>query len=533
MIFTSCQEKAIINIEKFLIDKNENIFILEGSAGTGKTTIITAFEKKRTDLKIIYTAPTHKAVRVLKEMGKKNLNYNKNNYKTLHKFFKLKLDYKQDGSSYLSYNLQIFKSDLSKYNSNILLIIDEVSMISKELYNIIIHITGNMKIKTICLGDRCQLPPIYKIDACDDDDEDEPQKITSLSIEALSPFFITDFKYTSKLTEIKRTSNEDLKNLYAIFRQYTLDEDTDNFKNSLISFKKMNISTFIKIVTSKNHFTKDINENIEKDNAYVICARKNTVKNYVSNIKNKLYPDSVYPFNIDERIYITNYYEFNNSGECDCEYNNRQSIFCNKNTFYTSEEYQIVTCNKNTIFSEYFKQSYDCYEFEINYILHDGTNLKLRNVCENSYKLFNDNVLKTKNEIKKIENNSELWKKFYFEKNFLHSPFTSSYAITAYKSQGSTYDYVFIDGNDIEECRRTTFLKSKELYTAATRTRKYICLYVELEKEYMEMPSGILKCIRCRCWRNSDQYKLNKKGQFIKTCIICSDKAKEKRLNKE
>lgn len=535
MIFTKCQETAIINIEKFLKDDDENIFILEGSAGTGKTTVITAFQKKKKNLKIIYTAPTHKAVKVLKEIGKSNNFYDKNSYKTIHSFFKLSILYKKDGTPYLSSNHVNMMKELEKNNCDILLVIDEISMISKDLYEIIVETIIKMKIKTVCLGDRCQLPPIFKIDACDEDDDDDDekkeQKITSLSIEALSPFFVNEFKYSSKLTEIKRTSNDDLKKLYAIFRQYTLDEDTDNFKSSLTIYKKMNISPNIKIVTSKNHFTKEINENIEKDSAFVVCAKNNTVKEYVFNIKNLLFPNSLYPYNAGENIYITSYFNFSNApNHCNCTFHGRASSFCTKNTFYTSEEYQIVSSKKTTIYSEYFKQSYDCYEYEINYILHDGSLLILRNICENSYTLFKDSLLKMKNKIKKEGGNSGFWKEFYFEKSFLHSPFTSSYAITAYKSQGSTYNYVFVDATDIEECRRTTFLKAKELYTSITRTKKNICIYIQLETKYTELPSNKLKCIRCRCWREPDQFKLNKKGIFIKTCKICSDKARLNRI---
>jgi exodeoxyribonuclease V len=553
MIFTKCQEAALLNIEKFLKDDDEYVFILEGSAGTGKTTVITTFQKKRKDLKVVFTAPTHKAVKVLKNMGKEPSNlpfYDKDNYQTLHKFFKLKIEYKQDGSPYL----QINKCKNITNVSNLLLVIDEISMIPKDLYNIIIELVKELKIKTICLGDRCQLPPIYKLNACDDDDDDDNldfkaikaieaienkslvlkdeaiKKISSISIEELSSFFIDSFKYYSKLTEIKRTTNEDLKKLYSIFRQYTLDEDTENLKSSLLVFKKMNISSYIKIVTSKNHFVKEVNENIEKKNAYIICSKRNSVKSYVENIKKKLFPESEYPFNVNEPIYITNYFEFSNNDNCSCMFNNRPSLFCNQNKFYTSEEYKIISCNKKPVYSEYFEEVFDCYEFEINYQLHNDTFLIVRKICENSQKLFDDIILKKKKEIKKIKVNSFLWKQFYIEKNYLNSPFTSSFAITAYKSQGSTYDYVFVDGNDIEECRRTTFLKSKELYTAVTRTRKNICIYIELEKDFKEIPNGLTRCIRCRCWRNQTHFKLNKKGFFIKTCVPCCDKAKLKRV---
>ena len=522
MIFTACQEKAIHTIEKFLLDEKENIMILEGSAGTGKTTVISAFEDKRKDLNIMYTAMTHKAVKVLRQMAQKNKDYDKKKYLTLAKFFKLKVYYKQDGKSELKSN--------GRVNTlvNTILVIDEISMISKDLYDIIIKEIKENNIKTICLGDRCQLPPIYKIDACNNEEE-EDEKLSSLTVETLSHFFIDSFKYTCLLTEIKRTDNKALKDLYAIFRQYTVDNNTDNFKSNLLEFKKLNISPNIKIETSKNHFTKAINEKIEEENAYIVCAKRNTVKEYVDSIKKRLYPNSLHPFNIDENIYITDYLQFDNNDQCNCTFNGKKSFYCNKNVLYTSEEYQINSCNKVIIYSNYFNDTYECYEYEINYQLHNGSFLKVRTVCDSSIELFNKNLLIKDKKIKEIQDNSKLWIEYKKEKYFFQTPFTSSIAITAYKSQGSTYDYVFVDGSDIEQCRRTTFLKTKELYTAITRTSKYICIFLELENKYTEIPSNILKCTRCHCWRKHDQFKLNKKGVFVKTCLICSKKALDKR----
>lgn len=522
MEFTICQKNAIYKIEEFLLDEKENIMIIEGSAGTGKTTVITTFQEKRKDLKFIYTAPTHKAVKVLRDMNRKNT------CMTLHKFFNLNLEYKEDGSQYLK------SKGVGYLPKNIILVIDEISMISEEIYNIIIEQNKILKIKIICLGDRCQLPPIYKIDTVDNE-EDEEENLGSLTIETLSPFFI-DKKYMSTLEEVKRTSNEDLKNLYKIFKDYTLDENTNNFKSKLLEFKLLNISPNIRIETCKNHFTEQINKYINMPKAYVICAKNNTVKEYVKNIKDRLYPNSQYPFNEGECIYITKYFQFDNSISCNCTYgDNKKSKFCNQNVFYTSEEYKIKSSNKLTLVSDYFKASYDCYEYEINYELHNGELLKIRTVCESSIVLFKKNILVKQNEIKKFlkdnikESPSIMWREFNYHKNYFQTPFTSSLAITAYKSQGSTYNYVFVDGSDIEQCRRTTFLKTKELYTAVTRTSKYICIFLELENKYTEIPSNILKCTRCHCWRKHNQFKLNKKGVFVKTCLICSEKALIKR----
>lgn len=527
---TNCQENAFLTFKQFLNGSvKENVMVLEGAAGTGKSTIITEYDKKKSNLfHIIYTAPTHKAKRVLEKMGKdKKLQNYFNKYQTLHKFFCMKVSYNKNGKAEFLIDLKKIKSNLSKIGNykQVLVIIDEISMISPDLYNNIIIVASAFKnIKFVCIGDRCQLPPIFSILCKDDDDDIKEEELKSMNIEILSPFFTNNWKYHPKLKEGKRTGDKDIIELNRIFRQYTIHENTDSFKSMLLSFKKLNINSNIKIVTAKNHFMKEVYANIEKENAYVIAARNKTVSDYVESIRNKLYPDSIYPFSLGERIYITQYFPFDNSDKCTC------GQWCNKNKLYTSEEMKIISANEREIYSDFFDRLYKVYEFEINYTLHNNKFLKVRKIHPSQIDDFKQDCARVKSKIKKTSSDNETWKKYHLKVKALNSPFTSSLAITAYKSQGSSYDYVFVDAVDIEECRRTTFLKSKELYTAITRPRKYICIYINLEEKYTEIPSGTRKCVRCRAWRNGHDFKLNKKGIFIKTCIICTAKAKQRRL---
>lgn len=531
--YTKCQEEALHMLDKFVLS-NENVMIIEGFAGTGKTTVITTYEKK-TRRDIVYLAPTNKAVKVLKDMGRKSgLRVNGNKFKTLHSFFCMEIVYDEEGKSLFKINNYRFEKQLKNYN-NPLLILDEISMIPPYLYHLIIDVIKKNKLKMIGLGDRSQLPPIEKILCVDDDEEDGKEKEYYESIETLTPFFKDDFKYHTMMNEVKRTSNPDIKELYEIFRHYTLDEDTKKFKDKLMVFKNKNRNQNIKIYTSKNHFTKEMNNNILKDNSYVICARNATVNEYVNNIRKKLYPNSNLPFNAGEPIYITKYFQFDNSLNCDC-YDNRPE-WCKKNCFYTSEEYTIVSVVSKTI--QYRGKDFKGFEFEINYMLHSGEFLKLYKIHDDDLPNFKNHVKKErdslKKELKKDSKNfaTTKWKEFNNEVNTCNAPFVSSYAITAYKAQGSTYDNIFIDAQDIELCRRTTFIKSKELYTAVTRASKFICIYIELEKQYQEVNNrnDKLKCCRCRCWKDNINFRRNKKGVIVKTCLDCSEKARLKRLN--
>lgn len=531
MILTKCQENAINTIDQFLEDKNENVMILEGSAGTGKTTVVTLYEKKSFKQRIIYLAPTHKAKNVLKEMGRKEGMYdNGYKFKTIHSFFKLRSYYDKNGKEKYKADFETFQFTFDKYYSHIrlLLIIDEISMINDDIYNIIITFSKKYpNIKMICLGDRNQLSPIFKVLCKETEYEDEDNKdiedYDEMSIEKLSPFFTNVFKYHIRLNEIKRTNDRDITELYEIFRQYTQHENTDIFKDRLLTFKKLNINSNIKIVTQKNHFTKDVYEKINKESSYVIASRNNTVNDYVKKIRNKLYPESNFPFGIGEKIYFTSFFSFDNSVNCDC------GKYCSKNKFYTSREHTIIKCEEKEVFSEYFENLYKHYEFEIDFELHNGEFLKVRKMHPDSIEQFKKDVKKKKQKIKEGISNNVIWREFNYNEKYWNSPFLSSYSITAYKAQGSSYENIFIDGTDIEQCRRTTFLKAKEMYTAITRAKKYICIFIDFGQKYTEIPNNIHKCSRCRCWRKRDQFKMNKKGVFIKTCIPCCTKAKIKR----
>ena len=71
MILSPSQEIAQKKIIKFL-KGYQNMFILEGSAGTGKSTIITHILEKEefSNKKIVYSATTNKAVSILKKYSK-------------------------------------------------------------------------------------------------------------------------------------------------------------------------------------------------------------------------------------------------------------------------------------------------------------------------------------------------------------------------------------------------------------------------------------------------------------------------------
>jgi len=134
----------------------ENMYSLVGSAGTGKTfltvRIIEYFLSQEYD--VIVTAPTHKAVNVLRKNLPKSII---RSTKTIHSFLNIKL------VTDFNNGTQVFKIDKEAKDTSKtdLLIVDESSMVSKELYEYIEDTIRKGRVKAVLfIGDIYQLLPI-------------------------------------------------------------------------------------------------------------------------------------------------------------------------------------------------------------------------------------------------------------------------------------------------------------------------------------------------------------------------------------
>jgi len=153
------QELALDYIISFIENKkNNNIFLLKGYAGTGKTFIISNIVKNLWKVKksVVLLAPTGRSAKVISSYC------NKEAY-TVHKeiFYT-----KNNFSGSLEFTLKINK------HKNTLFVIDEASMISTNrndgvglfsqslLDNIVKYIYSGFKCKLLIIGDTAQLPPV-------------------------------------------------------------------------------------------------------------------------------------------------------------------------------------------------------------------------------------------------------------------------------------------------------------------------------------------------------------------------------------
>jgi len=144
----------------------DKVSSLVGSAGTGKTWLTAKIIHKLLDLglDIAMTTPTHKALGVISKMLQKEGIEEEVLQTTIHSFLNLKLDYGfgDDGSADNVTTKP--KLVINKFNECLqyvdVLIIDESSMVSEELYNLTLKVLDDRCKMILFVGDQYQLLPI-------------------------------------------------------------------------------------------------------------------------------------------------------------------------------------------------------------------------------------------------------------------------------------------------------------------------------------------------------------------------------------
>ena len=160
-----------------LLNSNHKFVCLKGYAGTGKTTTIVEWVKQasrpartnysdtyealmesinaKSGKRVLFTAPTNKAARVLQEMcDEKGVPAD---CATIHSALKLKMQWQQDE--------QVLVPDTNPtavriFDNHTHVVIDECSMLNQEMIDYITEAQERVGNCVIFMGDPCQLPPI-------------------------------------------------------------------------------------------------------------------------------------------------------------------------------------------------------------------------------------------------------------------------------------------------------------------------------------------------------------------------------------
>lgn len=163
LLLNEDQIRAMNALTYFMKNTSQTSFLLLGAAGSGKTTVIVnALTNK---YKVAFCAFTNKATQVLRSISNKFAVSFNADFQTIHKLLRLEPRTNDDNTSGLNLEFK-FNIELIEYlTAYDVVIFDECSTISSDLYNYImqtwmhLHFKGH-DLKFIFLGDFWQLPPV-------------------------------------------------------------------------------------------------------------------------------------------------------------------------------------------------------------------------------------------------------------------------------------------------------------------------------------------------------------------------------------
>lgn len=462
---TTIKPKIVLNESQQVVLQNlidwshttskEDLFAtLTGSAGTGKTTITNEFIKQcKFKYGVVVSAPTHEAKKVI-ERATSLKSF------TIQKLLGLRPNTDLDN---FDINFPQFDSgaetEIQYYK---LLIIDEASMLNTDLFDLIKKEADRYNVKVLFIGDALQLPPVNEI----------------------ASKAITDVKNIYALTVIVRQKDTNpLADLLIALRNDILN-DTNTF-DQLMKITPTNINE-----NGEGYMSLEGGAFQEKMREEFTSEAYKLNKDYCK--YTAWTNDSVSGSNKMIRGFLTDSAEMLVQGDVLMGYKTVADMY--EGTFVqNSEEYIIHTIQKHInnfeldgyqVVLKFWDYKTECY--------HYTTQLFIVNT--NDYK----NFLKKHDEclVEAQTYKGKAWKQYYDFKNYnlllsdiktakgkliVKKDLDYGYGITVHKTQGNTYENIFINLRNIRMRMSTDKVECKKLmYVALSRAQKKCYIFDKL-----------------------------------------------------
>mgnify|MGYP000309350502 FL=1 len=443
------QDSALHMVSKFLLSQNyEELFLLKGYAGTGKTSIVGTLVKNswKINKNLVLLAPTGRAAKVIS-------NYSNKEAFTIHKKIYYPKSKKGGG---ISFSLQKNK------HKNTIFIVDESSMIPDTSPDSILFDKGSLlsdliqfvysghQCKLILIGDTAQLPPI-KLDIS-----------PALDKVTLENYFNKKV-VTIELNEVVRQEKGSgiLWNASSI-RESLEDEFYDTFK-----FEKENFPDIIRPYDGQELMSalEDSYLNSgDEESVFIVRSNKRAFL-YNQNIRSRiLYKEEELSVGDHLMVVKNNYFWLETTSEAGFIANG--DIIEILEIYSIKELYGFKFATVNVKMIDYPRMA----AFETVLIL-DTLSSEIASLSfEDSNKLYQEVLKDYEHETSKYKKFLSVKKNIYF--NALQVKF--SYAITCHKSQGGQWDTVFVEQPYLPNGIDKDYLRW--LYTAITRAKKKLYL---------------------------------------------------------
>lgn len=443
------QDSALHIVSKFLLSHDyEELFLLKGYAGTGKTSIVGTLVKNcwKINKNLVLLAPTGRAAKVISSYANKEAF-------TIHKKIYYPKSKKGGG---ITFSLQKNK------HKNTIFIVDESSMIPDTspdsllfdkgslLSDLIQYVYSGHQCKLILIGDTAQLPPI-KLDISPALDKSTLENYYNKKV------------ITIELDEVVRQEKGSgiLHNASRI-RESLKDEFYDIFK-----FEKENFPDIIRPYDGQELMSALEDSYLksgDKESVFIVRSNKRAFL-YNQNIRSRiLYKEEELSIGDHLMVVKNNYFWLETNSEAGFIANGDIIEILEINSIKELYGFKFATVNVKMI--DYPTMP----AFETVLIL-DTLSSEIASLSfEDSNKLYQEVLKDYEHETSKYKKFLSVKKNIYF--NALQVKF--SYAITCHKSQGGQWDTVFVEQPYLPNGIDKEYLRW--LYTAITRAKKKLYL---------------------------------------------------------
>jgi len=415
---TMHQGTALDKLLSFLRNPSERCFALKGYAGTGKTFLLKHLTEHYRS-RMIFTAPTNKATKVLRDTL--TTDKYRPQCRTIYSLLGLRL--LPDGEV-RELTVPEDPVDLTQYAA---VVVDEGSMVNTPLMTALGNaLRLNTNLKVIFVLDPAQLPPVG---------------------EDISPVCTIDIPQ-AMLTEVRRNSGPILQLSVDIRAQigkpnaaFSPKSSNDGESGIWVSSKVDNIYLMRSMADAL----------ATPGKAKIIAWRNATVNNYNSIIRQELFGDEASkPWLIGDRVVVVEPVK-------DLE-GNKVAVTDDEGVIEHVEVQEHPVWKEFTVWR--IRIATDDNRVIVLFVLHHSSFARHRQ--------------KEEELAAAARTAPRLWAEFWEFKESFHQ-LRHSYAITAHRSQGSTYDFAFVDWRDIL-LNRNRPEAYKCLYVACTRPRHRLYL---------------------------------------------------------
>lgn len=415
------QASAIEAILKWRQEDGAPFFVLRGYAGTGKTYCVKALAEAKKLGRLVFTAPTNKATKVLRET------LTTPNYRpeccTIYSLLGLRLEASGEVRELSARDKDDDSLDLDAYD---IVIVDEGSMVNQTIMAYIKQAAEEFNVKFLFMGDPAQLPPVKEL---------------------TSPIWRLDSGAT--LTKVMRYDNTILDLATRI--RNVVDHPAPSVRllsandglEGVWRYAGTDFEMAICQAASVGDFQK-------VNHTKVIAWRNVTVDKYNKLARAVIFGSEAETWLPTDRLIVT--------GPCkDLEDNKIAN---------TDDEGEVLRAAPG-----WHPLAGDVKIWNLTVSFDGGRTVSLRALHEDGQAQYDKRVEELASAARA---DKRRWKAFWEYKEMFHGV-RHAYALTAHRSQGSTYEAVFVDAGDIliNKNRQEAF---RCLYVACTRAKKRLVI---------------------------------------------------------